>query len=108
VPLLARVLLLSVVMLPALPRSMRAGIRYCVCAGSSFESGKDQIVEEEGWLHDAVWGFAVLGQIADDRVGTVEHVEKRNGRGDETDGHGNSSAWYMLADGLDAEQHVAD
>jgi hypothetical protein len=80
-PLLARVLLLSVVMLPALPRSMRAGIRYCVCAGSSFESGKDKIVEEEGRLHDVLWGFAVLGRIADDRAGNVEHVEEWNGRG---------------------------
>jgi hypothetical protein len=36
-------------------------------------------VEEEGRLHDTVWGFAALGQNAVDWVGHVEHVGGRNG-----------------------------
>jgi hypothetical protein len=91
-PLLARVLLLSVVMLPVLPCSVKAGIRYCVCAGSAVGSGQDKIVEEEGRLHDTVWGFAALGQNAVDWVGNVEHVGGRPWHW---------PAWYMLADGLD-------
>jgi hypothetical protein len=34
-------------------------------------------MEEAGRLHDAVWGFAALGQIAVDRVGDVDVANGR-------------------------------
>jgi hypothetical protein len=59
----------------------------------------------EGRLHDAVWGRAAPGLGAVDRA-KVEHLEKRNGRGDGTDGRGigrRGICWRT-----DAKQNVAD